>query len=171
VFLAELAQCFLSGRQATVARERGGGVGGVFLFPPAEHIDIDAQVPGSFRHAVALVRNEADGFLLKLCCIGLAFLCHVWTPPAVLIPRLFQCPLLSDHNIASQSMRTTCGRICVTRYAGEEHSDGSKTGFRRMGLRKSGIATETTRYERLRWRGVRYMGFSIRNRRGTHTPP
>jgi hypothetical protein len=40
---------------------------------------------------------------------------------------------------ASRSMMTTYGIIYVTPYAIEEHFDGSKIGFRRIGWQRRGI--------------------------------
>ena len=54
--------------------------------------------------------------------------------------------------------------ICVTPYAVEERFDVSKTGCRCMGWLRIGIGTEMQRYERLPWRGVRYMVFNTPRR-------
>ena len=85
-------------RQGTVAGKGGLGVRGLFLCPPAEPMHIHTQVPGRFRHTIALLRNQADCLPFKLCRRGLAFLCHAWTPPGVIIPRFSRCPFLVDHN-------------------------------------------------------------------------
>jgi hypothetical protein len=54
--------------------------------------------------------------------------------------------------------------ICVTPYAVEERSDGSKTGCRCMGWLRIGIGTEMKRYGRLPRRGVKPMIFPILSR-------